>query len=130
MRVAIGTALFVGTLGLSVFAQPSQNLPACVNGDCNCRDFRNWQEAQQVLNAYQGDPFDLDRDSDGIACENLAGAPRYNSTPSATNRPPSGTTNVPRSPNPNPSSPNPNSPNPNSPNPNSPNNAAPIRALW
>ena len=126
MGVAIGTALLVGTLatlGLCVFAQPSRNLPACVSTDCNCSDFRNGQEAQDVLNIDRGDPFDLDRDSNGIACENLAGAPRYNSTPSASNRPPSGTTNVPRSNSPN-------SSHPNSPNPNPSNNAAPIRDLW
>ncbi|MBE9041651.1 excalibur calcium-binding domain-containing protein [Oscillatoriales cyanobacterium LEGE 11467] len=136
MRVAIGLALLTGTLSLSVFsvfAQPSRNvsnLPSCVNGDCNCDDFGTWQEAQRVLDAYQGDPFRLDTDLDGIACENLTGAPPYNSTPRSTYRPPSGSTNAPGSNRGDTNSPNPNSPNSNSPNSNPPRNTQPIRALW
>ncbi|MBD1847800.1 thermonuclease family protein [Cyanobacteria bacterium FACHB-63] len=51
---------------------PSQStLPACVNSDCDCGDFRTQSEAQRVLNAFPGDPFRLDRDRDGRACESL-----------------------------------------------------------
>jgi micrococcal nuclease len=39
--------------------------------DYNCRDFKTQAEAQKVFDAYQGDPFKLDRDRDGIACEKL-----------------------------------------------------------
>lgn len=46
-------------------------LPACVNSDCNCSDFRTQAEAQKVLQAYQGDPYRLDGDQDGVACESL-----------------------------------------------------------
>jgi outer membrane biosynthesis protein TonB len=46
------------------------NLPACVNSDCNCTDFATQEEAQRVFDAYPGDPHRLDRDKDGIACEN------------------------------------------------------------
>jgi Excalibur calcium-binding domain len=45
------------------------NLPACVNSDCDCKDFATQEEAQRVFNAYPGDPFRLDRDKDGLACE-------------------------------------------------------------
>ena len=54
-----------------VEAEPTSNLPACVNSDCNCSDFRTQAEAQRVLNAYSGDPHRLDRDRDGVACESL-----------------------------------------------------------
>jgi micrococcal nuclease len=52
--------------------QPNRNnLPTCVNSDCDCSDFSSQQQAQQVLGAFRGDPFQLDGDRDGIACESL-----------------------------------------------------------
>ncbi len=52
--------------------QPAQtNLPACVHSDCNCSDFANQEQAQAVLDAFPDDPYKLDRDRDGIACESL-----------------------------------------------------------
>jgi len=39
--------------------------------DLNCSDFATQQEAQGAYNATPGDPNDLDRDDDGIACESL-----------------------------------------------------------
>lgn len=53
--------------------RPSQTsgLPACVNSDCNCSDFDTQAEAQRVLNAFPNDPFRLDGDKDGVACESL-----------------------------------------------------------
>ena len=48
-----------------------ENLPNCINSDCNCSDFSTQAEAQQVLNAFSGDPHRLDGDNDGIACESL-----------------------------------------------------------
>jgi type IV secretory pathway VirB10-like protein len=45
------------------------NLPACVGSDCDCKDFATQAQAQRVFDAYPGDPFKLDRDKDGIACE-------------------------------------------------------------
>lgn len=51
--------------------KPTQPLPACVKTDCDCKDFKNQQEAQRVLDAFPGDPHKLDQDKDGIACENL-----------------------------------------------------------
>jgi hypothetical protein len=49
----------------------SSNLPACVDTDCNCSNFSNQQEAQQVLEAFSGDPHRLDGDGNGVACESL-----------------------------------------------------------
>ncbi len=39
--------------------------------DLNCSDFSTQQEAQTVLEKDPSDPNGLDRDNDGIACENL-----------------------------------------------------------
>lgn len=46
-------------------------LPGCTKTDCNCSDFKTRADAQKVLNAIPGDPFKLDPDRDGIACEGL-----------------------------------------------------------
>lgn len=46
--------------------------------DRNCSDFDTWAEAQEFYLAEGGpdeDPHRLDRNSDGIACESLPGAP-------------------------------------------------------
>lgn len=51
--------------------KPSKKFPICVNTDCDCKDFNSQTEAQQVLNAFSGDPHRLDRDKDGVACEHL-----------------------------------------------------------
>jgi micrococcal nuclease len=47
------------------------NLPSCVNSDCNCSDFSSQAEVDAVMQAYPSDPFGLDRDGDGAACESL-----------------------------------------------------------
>jgi len=47
------------------------DLPACTRTDCDCKDFQTQAEAKRVLNAFPDDPFDLDRDKDGIPCESL-----------------------------------------------------------
>jgi micrococcal nuclease len=50
----------------------NQNLPVCVNGDCDCKDFATQTQAQQVLDLTPGaDPHRLDKDGDRIACESL-----------------------------------------------------------
>lgn len=49
----------------------SANWPACVNADCDCKDFQTQAEAQQVFEAFPGDPFRLDGDNDGRVCEAL-----------------------------------------------------------
>lgn len=55
----------------SVAQPPKNNFPACVNSDCDCSNFRTQAEAQRVLAAFPGDPFKLDGDKDGRACESL-----------------------------------------------------------
>lgn len=52
-------------------ASPANNLPACVNSDCNCSDFATQAEAQRVLDAFPDDRYGLDRDKDKVACESL-----------------------------------------------------------
>jgi hypothetical protein len=49
----------------------TNNLPACVQKDCNCSDFQHQKDAQTVLEAFPNDPFKLDRNKDGVACEGL-----------------------------------------------------------
>lgn len=39
--------------------------------DYNCSDFKTQASAQRILNSTPGDPYKLDRDHDGIACESL-----------------------------------------------------------
>lgn len=46
-------------------------LPPCVEDDCNCGDFRDQALAQTVLDAFAEDPFVLDKDGNGVACESL-----------------------------------------------------------
>ena len=41
------------------------------NGDLDCADFATQEEAQAELESDPDDPNDLDRDGDGVACENL-----------------------------------------------------------
>ena len=47
------------------------SLPPCVDDNCNCGDFRDQASAQQVLEAFPADPYKLDRDANGRACEQL-----------------------------------------------------------
>ncbi len=64
-------------LVVSIIIQPmtaiasDQSLPDCIASDCNCSDFASQEEAQLVLEAFSGDPFRLDGNKDGIACQSL-----------------------------------------------------------
>ena len=49
-----------------VYVEPA---PVTGGGDYNCSDFSSQSEAQGYL--LPGDPYGLDRDNDGIACESL-----------------------------------------------------------
>jgi len=51
-------------------ATPSACGP-CAATDCDCADFDTQAEAQACLEVYPGDPFNLDGDNDGVACESL-----------------------------------------------------------
>ncbi len=64
---------------MSAIAAPA--LPNCVNSDCNCSDFDSQEASQIVLDAFEGDPFRLDRDKDGVACESL---PKASANPTTT----------------------------------------------
>ena len=57
------------TTSTRVFAAPA--VKSRPNQDYNCSDFQTQAEAQRMLEAYPGDPFRLDGDHDGIACESL-----------------------------------------------------------
>jgi endonuclease G len=50
-------------------------LPPCVDDDCNCGDFASQAQAQAVLDAFGGDPYGLDGDGNGTACELLPPVP-------------------------------------------------------
>ena len=43
----------------------------CAASDCDCSDFVTHAQAQACLDAHPEDPFRLDGDGDGIACESL-----------------------------------------------------------
>lgn len=47
------------------------DLPPCVDDDCHCGDFLSQAQAQAVLESFPADPYHLDGDSNGQACENL-----------------------------------------------------------
>lgn len=71
MKKALLSGLLV--VGLLAFG-PSATY--AVSNDKNCSDFGTWEEAQRFYEENGGpaqDPHDLDRDSDGIACDNLKG---------------------------------------------------------
>ncbi len=59
-----------GSNPASTPANSSQFRPAAER-DYDCSDFRTQAEAQRVLNATSGDPYKLDSDKDGQACESL-----------------------------------------------------------
>ncbi|HEY9890044.1 MAG TPA: DNA/RNA non-specific endonuclease [Candidatus Obscuribacterales bacterium] len=59
------------TKGPPLVAAADGLLPPCVEDDCNCGDFRDQALAQAVLTAFPADPFVLDQDGNGLACESL-----------------------------------------------------------
>lgn len=46
-------------------------LPPCVEDDCDCSDFISRTLAQQVMDAIPRDPYQLDGDGNGQACDGL-----------------------------------------------------------
>ncbi|MBE9078325.1 DNA/RNA non-specific endonuclease [Romeria aff. gracilis LEGE 07310] len=60
----------------SAGANPRASLPPCVDDDCDCGDLISQPLAQAVLDAVRGDPYGLDRDGNGRACEALPLATR------------------------------------------------------
>lgn len=57
--------------------------PAFAQADLNCDDFATQAEAQAELDRDRSDPYGLDRDSDGVACESLTGGESPDSGTSA-----------------------------------------------
>ncbi|KFU81089.1 Excalibur calcium-binding domain-containing protein [Amycolatopsis lurida] len=99
VRRALGTAVILA--GFSLFGPASvafalAEAPAVA--DLNCGDFQYQEDAQAELEKDRSDPHGLDRNKDGVACEDLpkrGTAPTKTTTPSA---PPSTTkTPAPRS---------------------------------
>lgn len=41
----------------------------CISKDYDCKDFSTQEQSQKYL--LKGDPYDLDRNHNGIACEGL-----------------------------------------------------------
>ncbi|MGB5975719.1 MAG: DNA/RNA non-specific endonuclease, partial [Nodosilinea sp.] len=62
---------------ISDLAAPADlsTLPPCVDDDCSCGDFASQPQAQAVLEAFTGDPYGLDGDGNGAACELLPPQP-------------------------------------------------------
>jgi micrococcal nuclease len=52
----------------TVSRSQTNRLPA---SDYGCTDFKTQAEAQRLLESTPGDPYQLDRDRDGVACESL-----------------------------------------------------------
>ncbi|HSS34588.1 MAG TPA: excalibur calcium-binding domain-containing protein [Solirubrobacterales bacterium] len=67
MKVWTGLALLVGLTALLGLTQHAA--PAAAARDYDCADFANQAEAEEYL--LPGDPYRLDADNDGIACEDL-----------------------------------------------------------
>jgi len=98
-----GNGIGEGSPGCEKKAAPA------VSPQMDCGDFSSQAEAQAVMDADPGDPYNLDPDSDGLACEDPGGG---TASPSA-----SATASPNPSPNP---SPNRDAPSPNAPDPNVP----------
>lgn len=73
VRVAI-RLLFAATIGIMLVIGPSGRLPArsvaaAQTQRPNCGNFLSQQDAQAALNADPSDPFGLDADHNGVACD-------------------------------------------------------------
>jgi endonuclease G len=72
MLTLILVLLLTSCQGINKAQLPQQgNLPPCTKTDCDCRDFATQEEAQKVLDTFPNDPYKLDGDGNGIACESL-----------------------------------------------------------
>ena len=67
-RTAVALALLIAIATVAVAAAAVPPDPAAAR-DYDCADFANQAEAEEYL--LPGDPYNLDADSDGIACEDL-----------------------------------------------------------
>lgn len=63
---ALGTLTLLGVFG------PGAGMALAAGaGDKNCDDFTYQEDAQDFFDTTTGDPHDLDRNDDGVACESL-----------------------------------------------------------
>lgn len=87
--MGITAALLSGCRLLNGWASdPRAQLPPCVDNYCDCGDFISQPLAQEVLEAFPGDPYQLDGDGNGRACEQLpATAPTLDSETYFSNNP-------------------------------------------
>ena len=72
MTIYIFRLILILILLLTGCSIDTSDLPSCTSSDCDCSDFATQEEAQKVLDAFPDDPYRLDRDGNGIACESLA----------------------------------------------------------
>lgn len=80
----IGTrVLSTAALALLVATGPTA-VTAHAQTDLDCRDFTFQEDAQAVFNRDPSDPFRLDADHDGIACEELPHRPSPSATVTST----------------------------------------------
>lgn len=66
--VGLSVLVIAGGIFLLVVWQHS---PTAMAQDLDCSDFQFQEDAQRVLESDRSDPNHLDRDKDGVACENL-----------------------------------------------------------
>lgn len=69
VAIFVGAALLALVASVPVFATAQ-------TGDIDCADFDSQQQAQAELHRDPADPYTLDTDDDGVACEGRFGAPR------------------------------------------------------
>jgi len=91
----IGTrVLSTAALTLLVTTGPTA-VVAHAQNDLDCRDFASQEDAQAELNRNPSDPFRLDADHDGIACEELPHRPSLSATVTPTTLTPAPVTSTP-----------------------------------
>lgn len=91
-RRALTTAAAVAGLALlgpAPFA--SAQLATPLAGDLDCKNFQYQEDAQAALDATPGDPYHLDDDKDGIACESLPHRPKESAPGTSTAKQPTPT---------------------------------------
>jgi endonuclease G, mitochondrial len=70
----LASGSIVGCSALGDFmsnSDPNLGLPPCVDNVCDCSSFNSQEQAQLVLDSFENDPYQLDGDGNGRACERL-----------------------------------------------------------
>ena len=71
----------LATSGLAVAASVMAAAPASAADQYDCPDFQTQSQAQKIYDQDPSDPNGLDRDDDGIACEDAGGGGLSTSAP-------------------------------------------------